>query len=642
MDTAESTDAAATLLLHLTPPIIQEDLLADATFRSAYGLESAVMLSFAGVEVTFSRSELYNVIREVLSGRSGAQVRDTSNDKWDVWSEHVPDSVPTLFMARGKRHVAMPQYRLLSPDPPTRIRVLDELSDDVRLPTHDRWLRVASDLALADNEMDEFSHDVQDTPANVARAIRAEIASGGFRLSSVVPTRPRYYSRLVGRYDGATSIADHCKESTADAIRGLCAWRPPDGVLQALTLSCSEIAASLISLDSLDDSSIAKLFSQLDDHGDRLSQTGAVELALRALPKFPQVERHVLSMVRQIRDDDDNREESDYRLITGLFRAIDGELARRRTFSVGRPYYRRFAALAQSIMVAREVNVGRINRAKFTAWLSQLPSTRFLLQNYADMRREPRWSPLSFDPRALRSACIGRVVAVANECAENIQNEDLRDVFLEGGQRSILGQFESDITCLVKFPGPLSATASSSGRMSDELRANVQQRIGAGAVDRSSLIVFATAATMFDVSEEQAGQVAESLKANRHRIIGIEDGHQMFDIVMRLAVAAAACRSEALADELRIIARMDKSDKGLFRDVFKSINICLSSAASRTGVQEWAGYVGDWLTELAFLDLKDGEAAALASSLRCLMEIVPELWSTCARADAALQAQMGR
>ena len=642
MDTTARTATATTLLLDLTPKLIQEDLLANATFRRAYGMDSAVMLSFATGEVTFSRSALYSAIRKVLSGRSGVRVRDTRNNRWHVRSEHVPNRVPALFLVRGKRSIALPQFRVLSPNPSIRISVLNDISDDVRLPTHDRWLKVASELALADNEMDEFNDDVHDTPANFARVIRDEIASGRFRLSSVVPSRSRYYSRLVGRYDSAASVADHCKASTADFIRDLCAWGPPDGVLQALTLSCSGIAASLISLDSLDDSYIAKLFSQLDSHGDRLSQTGAVEIALRALPKYTHIERHILSMVRQIRDDDDNREESDYRLIAGLFRAIDGELARRCTFPFGRPYYRRFAALAQSTMVAREISVGRIKRADFTTWLSQLPNTRFLLQNYVDMRMEPRWSPLSFDARALKSACIGRIVAVAHECAENILSEDLRDVFLEGDQKSVLKQFESDITCLAEYPGPLSATAGSSGRMPDELRAKVEQKVGTGAVDPSSLILFANAATMFDVSEEHAVQVAENLKANRHRISGTEDGSQMFDIVMRLAVAAATCRSEALADELRVIARTDKSDKGLFRGVFKSINVCLSSAASRTGVQEWAEYVGDWLTELAFLDLKDEEAATLASSLRCLMEIVPELWRTCARAEAALQAQLGR
>ena len=314
----------------------------------------------------------------------------------------------------------------------------------------------------------------------------------------------------------------------------------------------------------------------------------------------------------------------------------------RRTLSFGRPYYRRFAALAQSTIVAREVSVGRINKASFSDWLSEIPDTWFFLQNYVDMRIEPRWSPLSFDSQALKSACIGRIFSAAAEFAESIHSEELRDMFLDGGKESLLEQFKRSVACLPEYPGPLSAATGSLGRMRDELRTEVEHTVGAGVVDRSSLALFSTTATMFYVGEELAVQVAKNLKANRHRISEIEDASQLFDIVMRLAVAAAVCRSEALADELGIIARMDRSSNGLFRNVHKSMNICLSSAASRPKLQDWARYVGDWLTELSFLDISDEDAGALASSLRCLMELVPELWKTCARADAALQALIGR
>ena len=643
MATDETRVAAVGVLQQLTPPLIQEDLLADPEFRDSYGFSSAAILSLAGGEVSVLRSELFSAIRAVLSGRTGVSVRDVRNRKWDLFSEPSADSMPTLGLTRGERRLALPQYRLLSPDTSTRIRVLDVIAEDVRLPTHERWLGVASERPLFDSEMDEFDDDIRDTPVSGARSIRQEIASGKFRGSSVLPTRRRYYVRLVGRYYGAASISDHCSRCVAEVLRDQCGWRPPEGALGSLMLSCSKIAASLIDIESLDSSSITRLFADLDEHGDRFSQTGAVERALRILPKFPQVERHILSMVRQIRDDDVDRIESDYQLIAGLFRLIDGELSRRRTLGSSRPYYRRFAALVQSAMAAQEVcSSGRIDRSGFAEWLWQLPNTWFLLQNYVDMRLEPRWSPLLLDARGMKSECIGRIVAAAYECAENIQSDELRDVFLEGGDGSVLELFKSDVTCLAEYPGPLAATVDSSGRMPDEFRDVLEQRVGAGAIDRASLIRFADAATMFDVSEDQAVQVADNLKANGHTISGIEDKSQMFDVVMRLAVAAAVCRSEALADQLRIVVRRHRSHKTLFLNVSESIQVCLSSAASRTGLQEWAEYVGDWLTEIAFLDMKDGEAVALSSSLRCLMEIVPELWKTCARADAALQAQIGR
>ena len=642
MNATDSRAAAAGVLLELTPPLIQDDLLAHKEFRDAYGLSSAVVVSLAGGEVSILRSELFAAIREVLSGSSDTSVRDLSRRKWDLFLKANATSQPTPTLARGARQFVLPQFRLLTPDTSTRVGVLDDIAESVRLPTHERWREVVSARSLEDDEMAEFGDDVRDTLVNVARMMRHEMAGGQVSVSSVVPARPRYYSRLVGRYDGAASMSDHYSRCAAEILRDLCVWRPPDGVLGALMLSCSKIAVSMINVESLDNSSITKLFASLDERGDRLSQTGAIELGLRVLPRFPQLERHILSMVRQIRDDDVDRPESDYRLITGLFRLIDGELSRRRTLGRCRPYYRRCAALAQSTMAAREVRSGRIDTSRFTEWLYQFPSTWFHLQNYVDMRLEPRWAPGVFDARGMKAACIGRIVAAAAEFSGNIQGDSLRDVFLEGGDESVLELFKSDITCLEAYPGPLSATVDSSIPVPDELWNAVEQSVDAGFIDRPSLILFANAATMFDVSKDQAVRVAENLKANRHWISGIENRSEMVDVVMRLAVAAAACRSEALADQVRIAVRTLRSHKALFLNVSESIPICLSSAASRAGLQEWAEYVGEWLTEIAFLDMKEGEAVAFSSTLRCLMQIVPELWKTCARADAALQAQIGR
>ena len=471
MATNETRSATVGMLLHLTPPLIQEDLLADREFRDSYGLSSAVILSVAGVELSVSRSELFDAIRAVLSGRTGVSVRDVRNRKWDVFSEPSADSMPTLGLALGERRLALPQYRLLSPDTSTRIRVLDGIAEGVGLPTHDRWLGVASERPLSDSEMDEFDDDVRDTPANVARLMRREIASGEFRVSSVVPNRRRYYARIVGRYDEAASISDHCSACVAEVLRDLCGWRRSDAAVGPLMLSCSRVAVSLIDMESLDSRYVTRLFAELDEHGDRYSQTGAVELALRILPKFPELKRHIVSMVRQIRDDDVDRIESDYQLTAGLFRLIDGELSRRRTLGLSRPYYRRFAALVQSTMAVREVrSSGRIDRSGFSEWLWRLPNMWFLLQNYVDMRLEPRWSPLLLDSRGMKLECIGRIVAAAYECAENIQSDEIGDVFLEGGDGSVLELFKSDVRCLAEYPGPLSATVDSSGRMPDEFR----------------------------------------------------------------------------------------------------------------------------------------------------------------------------
>ena len=95
-----------------------------------------------------------------------------------------------------------------------------------------------------------------------------------------------------------------------------------------------------------------------------------------------------------------------------------------------------------------------------------------------------------------------------------------------------------------------------------KLRNAVEQRVSAGEIDRESLVLFAHSAAMFGLGKDQAGQVAESLKSKRHRITGIEDRSQMVDVVMHLAVAAAVCRSEALADAVRIVVRRHRGSQG--------------------------------------------------------------------------------
>ena len=76
---------------------------------------------------------------------------------------------------------------------------------------------------------------------------------------------------------------------------------------------------------------------------------------------------------------------------------------------------------------------------------------------------------------------------------------------------------------------------------------------------------------------------------------------------MGLAKVAAVARSPALADELRILVRKHRYDVEYAISLDEAIRICLVATASRSDLNDWAEFIGDWLTELAFSDLKDDE-----------------------------------
>jgi hypothetical protein len=70
----------------------------------------------------------------------------------------------------------------------------------------------------------------------------------------------------------------------------------------------------------------------------------------------------------------------------------------------------------------------------------------------------------------------------------------------------------------------------------------------------------------------------------------------------------------------------------------ETLKIGITAAASYEDTQKWQVFIGEWLTEMAFGELKENEGRILHSRLQYLCYIVPELWFACSRADASLSA----
>ena len=101
---------------------------------------------------------------------------------------------------------------------------------------------------------------------------------------------------------------------------------------------------------------------------------------------------------------------------------------------------------------------------------------------------------------------------------------------------------------------------------------------------------------------------------------------------------SAVTRNNQLADELRILVRRYRHDSMYGITVQEATRVGLVAAASRPALNDWRSFVGDWLTELAFDDLEHDEGRVLHSHFNWLCHVVPELWVTCGRAEAALRA----
>jgi hypothetical protein len=131
---------------------------------------------------------------------------------------------------------------------------------------------------------------------------------------------------------------------------------------------------------------------------------------------------------------------------------------------------------------------------------------------------------------------------------------------------------------------------------------------------------------------------SQALKRCNYVLTGLEGKAQLLNTLNGLANVAAIARDVALARDVRILVRRYRSESQFDITLDEAVAVLLVASASHEGMTQWRDFVGDILSELAFCCLNGEEGRLLHSRLIALLHSVPDLWVTCARAEAALQA----
>lgn len=620
--------------LELIPPLIRKTLLNDQSFSEEYGVKPEAIITFRESGVSIQRSELFDAVRIVLGGEGTAELTDDEDRAWNLTNEGERQA---LVLSSDQQRLVLPDFSVLSEGASTRIRFLEDSASDVNLPlsAKKKWRNILEKRALEDIEFDSFHSDLRDTPVNVQRTIRNEIKAGGSSVSSLVPHSRRYFERLVGAYDGSGSVRDYAVGTGHKFFEQLTKWRPYEGFLFSLLLSSHLAFTAEINIDHLDQEELEKAFDYLEKHGDMLSRLGAVEVGLRILPDRPAIKPFLLRFVHLIRDDEPERKTSEFNLFSALFVLIDGELARTRLLAEEPPFYRRLASLAHAALIHRLLLHCGIDYDHFANWAFNNRGEQFYMQSLADMRTEPRWNPELVSASQLQAEFFGRIIIAGNNFQANLGDGELLETILGDGEQSLikLGEFPRPY-----FPGPLEGAYDCPNALPDGLANVIEEQLNSIKIEAASFVALVNSSLIFKIASDHAELAAKALKLLNYTLANVEDKSQLMGILNGLATVAAVSRNRELADELRILARRYRHDSRYGFSAIEAMRIALVACAAREDLMEWRGFAGEWLTELAFDDLEEDEGAVLHSHLSALLHSVPELWVSCARADAALKA----
>lgn len=627
--------------LEFVPPPVRKSLLEQPEFRNEYSFTADALVSLGNTGISLQRSEFFDAIRGVLNGDSEQAVSDRDGVKWGIFAEE-PDKKPSRLFISGsdKRHL-LPDFSVLSPNSRVRISSFEFEVDDLGLSksTAAYWRNLLSDRSLEDEEVDSYFEDLNATPINVARFVRAEFMKSEGKPSTMVPKALRYFARLIGKYDDNCSVQEYASAVGRKFVDEKFKWKPYEGFLLSLLISSHSSLTAEVTVSNLKDGELLRAFEWLVEKGDLLSQLGAVEVGLRILPDHPEIESYLLQLLEQILEDSPDKPESRFNFLSAMFIFVDGTLANRRTFSGLPPFYRRMAAFAQAALIQREALHAEIDTASLSEWAFQNQVEPFTIQSFADMRREPRWSPNYATPKQLKQEFLGRLMNAGKAFEANISSRELKNVLMGTGKKSVnsLAEFPWP-----NVPGPLEGMGESPVKLAEDLSQIIEGHLAGQPASPESFIALVNSALIFQVDDKKVKLATETLKLSEYRLRNVSDASHLFSILHGLATLAAATRNASLADELRIVVRRYRRDTQNKLSINHALQICLVSGASRPDLSEWRTFVGDWLTELAFDDFGDQEAEILHARLQHLCHFVPELWVSTSKADAALQAYIGR
>jgi len=627
----------ASVILEFIPPLVRQSLFEDPSFTDENGIETEAMMTFGSNGVLFRRSELFDAVRAVLAGEAHAEFTDAEGRTWELGNDASEGELPSLLLSSGPLSMVVPDFTALSEDAAVRVRSLEDSASDVDLPpsAREEWRSILEARVLEDDEVDELHRDIRDTPVYMGREIRSEIAAGRGSLTSLVPNSLRYFERLVGEYDGSDSVTAYASGAGGAFIEQLLGRRPKEGLLYSLLLSSHSALTAKIDTDCLDEEMLIDALDMIERQGDMLSRLGAFEVGLRSLSERPEVEPFLLRLVDAIRDDDAESDASEYKLFSALFVLVDGELARTRLLVEKPPFYRRLAALAQAALIHRQFAHCGVNYERFSEWALSRSGEQYYMQSLADMRLEPRWEPDLAAASQLKADFLGRIMIAGHCYGASLVDGALRDTLLGDGERSIAIACEFPGSYL---PGPLEGAADSPLALPDDVSRLIREALDTSDVEASCFVALVNSALVFRVETDHVELAAKALRSGNHTLANVGERSQLVGILNGLATLAAVSRNPALADEIRILVRRYRQDSQYRLTMEEAMRVCLVASAAREDLMEWRGLVGEWLTELAFGDLDGDEGEALLSHLLALLNSVPELWVSSARAHAALQA----
>lgn len=619
--------------LKMFSPKLQSEMLPDPSFCSRLGIETTNKIN-VGDGVVFNSKPFYQAIRSIYGDKNkSVELIDNNEVTW-LLQFKLDSNYEGLLLTQDGKVLNLPSDAELSPILKERLDCLENRGHWYNLPhaSLNKWRKILSSRALKNEEQHTYFKDIEDTVIFVSDGIWDEIKTGTFTVQSFVPDSFRYFQRMAGIIQANEQYSLH--EFTGVEFKVHCKnlldWQQVAGAIQALQLCSNPLLSYELQrhLMALSVNNIIEIYQFIATDGDRMSQVAAIEIGFGLLQTCPKIEPLLTEIIGKIYSDDPDKPQSEFKLLSNWIILVEAAIARNRVLSKIPVFMKRMACISQASIITKhflKVNVDIDNLS--TLILDKVDNNQ-VLQGLIDVRFTPRWLPEYISPKRLREHGISRMHNAAEKYGKANCSSSLQDAIDLVNPPAI------------SLPGPVDDETASINKLPPELRKVLFEQIKSVDVEARSFIPLIKFGIIYELDIADTEEIVNWLRTSQYQLKNIDSYNEEFNFLHGLANLAATTRSIELATEIRTLLRVLRRKPGSQLTLDNSIRICLMASAAHLELKGWCHSVGEWLTEFTFENLTVENAAGLHAVIVKLCQLVPELWITLGRAEAALKTAM--
>lgn len=619
-------DALLYAYLSVIPPMIRREVFKrnkDLGLSEAFFKPREVKFSNG---ISFLKKDFCDKIR-ALGVKVGTNVIYCTNGvKFHLNKKRNDNGIIDIFLEGNGESFSIPYAVLLSNDKDERLEEFYRLNGYFNL-NKDKflyWEKIVHN-SIDDDEFDQIKDDFDSTPF-AWFSIRNQTASGVFRVTEWIPYDKQYYENLVGKYTDNLKVDKYAADTMKPFLMGLNKWNGIRGLSFSMLLSAHPSVAECIP-EAVKGKSVLEFYSYIEKQGDLLSKLGAIEYGLGLLNKTKEVDGILCSMLDEIMKDDPDSIDSSFYLLHYLFIFVDGRLAKYKLFCEEPPFYRRLASFAHASLIYRVLIRKEYEKSTFFNWIKSEFLEMCGYRTYIDLLNEPRWNTNMLNQFSLKKMFLSRIFIAYKKNEGELKGTKFS---------SYLEMQKEELEKSIGVPGPLEGDSNLFPDLPDDIKSAIVNEI-CGKEQDFSLLTCVNAGVYFKVSEEICDLIVEKAREVRVLINSCET-NDFKGLLIGLSGIAAVSKHKKLAECIKKMLLQFKKHNDERLGIPDLLHGLLTCSASAENDQAWCDFVGKWMSELAYDALTLEEAIRVYRALRNLLELKPDLWRTCSRAEAILSS----